>query len=87
MKKGLHPTYHQNAKVTCACGNSFIVGSTKEKLEVEICYKCHPFYNGKEKLIDTAGRIEKFQKKIERRLKTPAKKSRKKSEKKSTKVL
>jgi len=50
MKKGLHPTYHQNAKVTCACGNSFIVGSTKEKLEVEICYKCHPFYNGKEKL-------------------------------------
>jgi len=87
MKKDTHPEFFDQATVTCVCGNSFTVGATKEKINVEICSDCHPFYTGKEKLIDTAGRIEKFQKKIERRLKTPAKKSRKKSEKKSTKVL
>lgn len=64
MKKNFHPTYYTSAKVTCACGNAFTVGSTKEKLEVEICYKCHPFYTGKEKLVDTAGRIEKFKRKV-----------------------
>lgn len=60
MKQDLHPAYHENAKVTCACGNSFIIGSTKEHISVEICYNCHPFYTGKENLIDTAGKVEKF---------------------------
>ena len=60
MKKNIHPKYYQKAKVHCACGNSFEVGSTKEYIETEICFKCHPFYTGKEKLIDTAGRIQKF---------------------------
>ncbi len=60
MKKDIHPTYYEKAHVKCACGNTFIVGATKEKIEVEICYKCHPFYTGEEKLIDTAGRVEKF---------------------------
>jgi len=60
MKKDIHPKYHQKAKVTCACGNIFEVGSTKEKIEVEICSACHPFYTGQEKVIDTAGRVEKF---------------------------
>jgi len=60
MKKSIHPTYYPTAKVHCACGNTFTVGSTKPEIKVEICYKCHPFYTGEERLIDTAGRVEKF---------------------------
>jgi large subunit ribosomal protein L31 len=60
MKQETHPTYFAEAKVTCACGRSFVVGSTQEKLEVEICSECHPFYTGNEKVLDTAGRLEKF---------------------------
>lgn len=59
MKSGIHPEYYQ-AKVTCACGNSFVVGSTIPELKVEICNQCHPFYTGKQKFIDTAGRIDRF---------------------------
>jgi large subunit ribosomal protein L31 len=62
MKKGIHPNY-QESKVTCACGSSFTTRSTTPKIEVEICSECHPFYTGKQKYIDTAGRIEKFKKK------------------------
>ncbi len=64
MKKDIHPKYYNNAKVKCACGNSFEVGATLEKIEVEICSACHPFYTGQEKIIDTAGRVEKFKKKV-----------------------
>lgn len=60
MKTEIHPKYYTNAKVTCACGNSFEVGSTMEKIEIEVCSACHPFYTGNEKIIDTAGRVEKF---------------------------
>jgi large subunit ribosomal protein L31 len=60
VKTDTHPTYFPQAKVVCACGRSFTVGSTKEKLEVEICSACHPFYTGNEKIMDTAGRVEKF---------------------------
>ena len=60
MKPDIHPTYYPEAKVRCGCGNKFTVGSTKPEIQVEICYKCHPFYTGKEKLIDTAGKVEKF---------------------------
>ena len=60
MKTKTHPTYFPEAKVTCACGRAFTVGSTKEKLSVEICSACHPFYTGNEKLMDVAGRVEKF---------------------------
>ncbi len=60
MKKDTHPTYFPTATVECACGNKFSVGSTKEHNRVEICSKCHPFYTGTEKIIDAAGRVEKF---------------------------
>ncbi len=58
--KEIHPKYFPNAKVTCACGKTYSVGSTKETIEVEICAACHPFYTGAEKSLDTAGRVEKF---------------------------
>jgi large subunit ribosomal protein L31 len=59
VKKEIHPEY-KTAKVTCACGNTFETRSTVEKLNVEICSNCHPFFTGKQKLVDTAGRVEKF---------------------------
>ncbi len=60
MKQGIHPTYFEKAKITCACGKVYITGATVEELKTDICSNCHPFYTGKEKLIDTAGRIERF---------------------------
>ena len=60
MKVDIHPKYFPKASVTCACGNKFFVGSTKEFIETEICAKCHPFYTGKEKMIDKVGRVQKF---------------------------
>lgn len=59
-KKEIHPEYFPEATVKCACGNSFKVGATKKEIHVEVCSKCHPFYTGEEKLMDTAGRVEKF---------------------------
>jgi large subunit ribosomal protein L31 len=63
MKEGIHPQYH-NTVVTCGCGNTFSTRSTRKELKVDICSNCHPFYTGKLKYIDTAGRIEKFQTKF-----------------------
>jgi len=60
MKTDIHPTYYQ-ANVSCACGNTFVTGSTKETIVTEICSKCHPFYTGKQNLVDTAHRVEKFE--------------------------
>ncbi|OHB00436.1 MAG: 50S ribosomal protein L31 [Candidatus Zambryskibacteria bacterium RIFCSPHIGHO2_12_FULL_43_12b] len=60
MQAQIHPTYFDKATVTCACGNKFSVGSTREKIEVEICSACHPFYTGNDKIVDSAGRVEKF---------------------------
>lgn len=82
MKKDIHPQYHPKAIITCACGNKITTGSTKKEIEVEICAKCHPFFSGEEKLIDTAGRVEKFKQKI---AKAEILKSPKKSSKKTTK--
>jgi large subunit ribosomal protein L31 len=62
MKEKIHPAYKE-ATVTCGCGETFKTRSTKEKIVVEICSKCHPFYTGKQKYVDTAGRVEKFQRK------------------------
>ncbi|HHX23024.1 MAG: 50S ribosomal protein L31 [Tepidanaerobacteraceae bacterium] len=61
MRKGIHPKYG-TATVRCACGNTFETGSTREDLRVEICSKCHPFFSGKQKLVDTGGRVERFKK-------------------------
>jgi len=62
MKSDIHPTFYTTAKVTCACGNSFVTGSTQKELHTEVCSHCHPFYTGKQKLLDTAGSIDKFKK-------------------------
>jgi large subunit ribosomal protein L31 len=66
MKPDTHPQYYQ-ASVSCAsCGTEFTVGSTREELRLDICSKCHPFYTGKQTIVDTAGQVERFQKRLER---------------------
>ncbi len=62
MRKGIHPKYEKSI-ISCACGNSFETGSTKNNMKVEICSVCHPFFTGKQKIIDTAGRVERFNRK------------------------
>ena len=65
VKEGIHPDYKQTT-ITCACGNVIETGSTKENIQVEICSKCHPFFTGKQKLVDTGGRVEKFNRRFNR---------------------
>ncbi len=60
MKEKIHPKYYTDAKVVCVCGNIFTTGSTKQMLKVEVCSKCHPFFTGEQKIVDTAGRVERF---------------------------
>lgn len=72
MKTGIHPTYYANATVTCNCGNSFKTGSTVEEIHTEICSNCHPFFTGKQKLVDTAGNLEKFKNRVATAAKTKA---------------
>lgn len=64
MKTDIHPKYYSNCKVTCVCGNTFLTGSTEPEIKVELCSACHPFYTGKQKLVDTARRVEKFTAKV-----------------------
>lgn len=65
MKTGIHPQYFDDCKVSCICGNTFVTGATVPEIRVEICSKCHPFYTGEMKYVDTLGRVEKFQKRQE----------------------
>lgn len=81
-KAEIHPTYYPHAKVTCACGNTFTVGSTKPEIKVDICSKCHPFYTGEQRLVDVAGRVERFKTRRSKTAAPKAKKARVKKEKK-----
>ena len=67
MKKDIHPKYYDSARAQCACGNTFTIGATKELIEVEICSQCHPFYTGKEKMLDAMGQVQKFRKRLARK--------------------
>ena len=85
MKTNIHPQYFDDAQVACACGNTFITGATVPKIQVEVCNKCHPFFTGEMKYVDTLGRVEKFEKtraraKIIQEQKVKVEKDRKKSE-------
>jgi len=83
MKKDIHPPYFKKAIVECSCGNRFEIGSTKERIHVEICSACHPFYTGKQKLVDTAGRVDKFKAKVEKALKEQAERKKRMEKKKA----
>lgn len=64
MREGIHPKYNSEAVVKCACGNTFVTGSVKNELKVEICSQCHPFFTGKQKIVDIGGRVDRFNKKF-----------------------
>ena len=66
MKPKIHPEYFPNAQVICGCGNIFTTGSTKKQLKVELCSKCHPFFTGERRMIDTAGRVERFEQRFKK---------------------
>jgi large subunit ribosomal protein L31 len=84
VKKDTHPTYYPKAQIMCSCGKIHEIGSTKEKMEVEICSNCHPFYTGQEKLLDTAGRVEKYKARREKAASISATKKAKKATKKAS---
>ena len=67
MKKDIHPTYFKETKITCACGESWTVGSTKEAISVDICSNCHPFFTGEQRIVDTEGQVDRFLKRVEAR--------------------
>jgi len=67
MKKDIHPTYFPEARVTCACGETWTVGSTQEEIRVDICSACHPFYTGEQRIVDTEGQVDRFYKRLEAR--------------------
>lgn len=74
MKEKLHPEYFADAKITCVCGHTFTAGASRKEIQVEICSNCHPFYTGETKLIDTAGRVEKFKSRRSKAAAAPKKK-------------
>ena len=76
MKKDIHPKYFPKATVKCVCGNTFYLGATKQLIETETCSQCHPFYTGKEKSLDTVGRVQKFKERLSKKEKTKSKKVR-----------
>ncbi len=87
MKKDTHPAYYQKATITCACGATYTIGATKEQIAVEICKGCHPFYTGKEKIIDAAGRIEKFKARVSSKKTSPIKKKEKQEKRSAAQTL
>ena len=66
MKKGIHPEYHPQAKVVCACGSTWITGSTKPEIHTDVCSACHPFFTGEQRIVDTEGHVERFIRRLER---------------------
>ncbi len=66
MKAKIHPKYYPDARVICACGNTFTVGATVAELKIDICSQCHPFYTGEQRIVDTAGQVDRFMKRLER---------------------
>jgi large subunit ribosomal protein L31 len=67
MKEGIHPTYYPEAVVTCACGNSWLTGATRETIRTDVCSACHPFFTGEQRIVDTAGQVERFMRRLEKR--------------------
>lgn len=68
MKADIHPKYYPNARVICSCGNTWMTGSTKPEIRTDVCSACHPFYTGEQRIVDTAGQVERFMKRLERRM-------------------
>jgi large subunit ribosomal protein L31 len=68
MKSDIHPKYFPEARVVCACGNSWTTGATQEEVRTDVCSACHPFYTGEQRIVDTAGQVERFMRRLERKV-------------------
>ena len=68
MKKDIHPAYYPEAKVVCACGNTWTTGATQEVVRTDVCSACHPFFTGEQRIVDTAGQVERFMRRLEKRV-------------------
>jgi len=68
MKDKIHPKYYSEAKVACSCGNTWITGATQEEIRTDVCSACHPFYTGEQRIVDTAGQVERFMRRLEKRV-------------------
>jgi large subunit ribosomal protein L31 len=68
MKKGIHPAYYPEAQVVCACGNTWTTGATQEVVRTDVCSACHPFFTGEQRIVDTAGQVERFMRRLERKV-------------------
>lgn len=66
MKQGIHPTYYENAQVICACGNTWTTGSTRKQIRTDLCSNCHPFFTGEQRIVDTAGQVDRFMRRLQR---------------------
>lgn len=89
MKKNIHPNYYKDITVNCVCGASYIIGSTKETFSIEVCSNCHPFFTGKQRLLDSSQRVEKFQNKVQKKataIVTKTEKKARRATKKATKT-
>lgn len=87
MKKEIHPKYYPNAKVICACGNTWTTGSTKEEIHTDVCFQCHPFFTGEQRIVDTEGQVDRFYKKLQARQEFLDEKAAKEAEKVSPERL
>ena len=72
MREGIHPKYYPTARVVCSCGNTWLTGSTQPEIRTDVCSNCHPFYTGEQRIVDTAGQVERFMKRLEARQTTVA---------------
>jgi large subunit ribosomal protein L31 len=86
MKTAIHPKWFDDCKVTCACGNTFVIGATVPTINVEVCSKCHPFYTGQMKFLDTTGRVEKFKQRVTAKQKKNVSKAEKRKLKRENKI-
>jgi large subunit ribosomal protein L31 len=68
MKEGIHPKYYPNATVICACGNSWTTGATQKEIRTDVCSACHPFFTGEQRIVDTAGQVERFMRRLEKKV-------------------
>lgn len=90
MKKGIHPEYYTDAKVICACGHTWTTGSTKKEIRTDMCSQCHPFYTGEQRIVDTAGQVERFERRLGQRREFESKvaaRERKRAERRSREVV
>lgn len=85
MKKDIHPTYYKETVITCSCGNTFTTGSTLDAIQIEVCSSCHPFFTGKQKFVDTARRVEKFEERAKKAVTAQSARGQSKKSKRQTK--